>query len=170
MKTSPQGVDFICQAEGWVDHVYNDRANLPTIGFGHRVLPGERFGTITRDEGEALMARDLATFEAAVNADVLVPLTQCEFDALVSFSYNTGAGALAHASALALLNAGDRTGGAQALRVWDKRVDPKTGALVVDPGLDNRRQAEIRLFLSDGAAAAMDNPYDAPADQNGAAA
>jgi lysozyme len=160
-RTSTAGVDFICRWEGFVDHEYKDRAGLDTIGFGHRVRPGETFpATITRDEGETLMGADLAWCEAGVNRDVLVPIpSQCCFDALVSFVYNAGEGALEHSSALAEINAGDFTAGARLLQKWDKRLDPKRGNLVVDAGLDARRAAEIKLFLSDGAAAAEDNPY-----------
>lgn len=161
MKTSAQGVAFICSHEGFVGHVYNDTAGIPTIGFGHVMQPGDP-AVVTRDQAMDLMARDLVRFEDAVNADVLVPLTQCQFDALVSFAYNAGAGALAQSSALKLLNDGEYTAAAQALRQWDKRVDPHTRQLVVDAGLVARRAAEVALFESDGDAAASDNPYVGP--------
>jgi lysozyme len=162
-KTSPAGVAFICGWEGFVDHKYNDRAGIPTVGFGHVVQPGEVFTSMTRDQGLALMARDLVRFEAGVNRDVLVPLTQCQFDALVSFCYNAGVGALERSTALHLLNQGDYTAGAEALKMWDKRADPHTGQEVVDAGLLARRAREVILFESDGNAAASDNPYNLPA-------
>lgn len=160
MKTSTTGIAFICSHEGFVPHVYPDSAGIPTIGFGHVLAPGESFAPpISRDQAMTLMARDLARFEAAVNADVQVPLTQCQFDALVSFSYNAGVNALDHSSTLHLLNQGDYTAAAQAMKLWNKRIDRATGQLVVDPGLVARRVAEVVMFLSDGNAAALDNPY-----------
>lgn len=167
VKTSQQGISFICAQEGFVPHVYKDVAGIPTIGFGHVVLPGETFAaSISRDEAVALMAQDLAKFEDAVNQNVSVPITQCEFDALVSFSYNCGVGALKASSTLRLLNEGERTAAADGLLLWDKRTNPITGKLVVDAGLSARRAAERQMFLSDGNAAASDNPYDG---QSGAA-
>jgi lysozyme len=142
---------MICGLEGWVDHPYHDAAGILTIGYGHVIRPGDPpwvMGTITQDQGRDLMAQDLATFEAAVNADVKVPLTQPQFDALVSFSYNVGAGAFAHSGVLAKLNAGDYAGAADAMLAWDRRVDPKTGQLVTDAGLLARRRDERALFLT----------------------
>ena len=162
MKTSESGVAFICSHEGFVPHVYNDVAGIPTIGFGHALVPGESFpNPITRDQAMDLMAKDLVKFEDAVNTLVEVPLTQCQFDALVSFSYNCGTGALKASSTLRLLNQGDYTPAADGLLLWNKRTDQQTGKLVVDQDLAARRAAERELFLSDGNAAASDNPYDA---------
>ena len=161
VRTSSAGIAFICSHEGFVGHVYPDSAGIPTIGFGHVMQPDDPTN-VTRDQAMDLMARDLVRFEDAVNADVQVPLTQCEFDALVSFSYNAGASALAHSTALGLLNQGEYTAAAEALKVWNKRVDRVTGHLVVDDGLVARRAAEVALFLSDGNAAASDNPYGVP--------
>jgi len=160
MKTSANGLARICGEEGFVGHVYKDSAGIPTIGFGHVVRPGEDFPNgVTRDQAMSIMASDLVRFEDAVNRDVLVPLTQCQFDALISFSYNAGVGALESSTALKLLNAGCYTAAAEALKVWCKRIDPHTGQLVVDAGLAARRAREVALFLSDGDAAASDNPY-----------
>lgn len=165
MKTSTAGIAFICSHEGFVPHVYKDVAGIPTIGFGHALLPGESFpAPISRDQAMDLMGRDLAKFEAAVNTLVTVPLSQCEFDALVSFSYNCGTGALKASSTLRLLNQGDYTAAADGLLLWNKRTDQQSGKLVVDQGLAARRMAERDLFLSDGNAAASDNPYDGAGD------
>lgn len=149
MKTSPDGLRFIAQHEGVVLHAYKDQAGIDTIGIGHVVRPGESFPNgITHDQALALLANDLDIAEHGVNTRVTVDMTQNQFDALVSFTFNCGAGALAESSTLRLLNAGDIDGAGQALLLWDKRKDPHTGALVVDGGLLARRKAERDLFLT----------------------
>jgi lysozyme len=165
MKTSAAGVAFICSHEGFVDHVYRDAAGIPTIGYGHVLRPGDPV-TVTQDQARELMARDLAGFEAAVNADVKVPLAQPQFDALVSFAYNVGAGALAHSGVLSALNAGNYAGAADAMLQWCKRKNPATGALVTDAGLLSRRKDERALFLSQPpASSASRDPSAAPVAQ-----
>jgi lysozyme len=158
VKTSSAGVAFICAQEGFVGHVYRDAAGIPTIGYGHVLRPGDPV-VVTEDQARDLMARDLATFEAAVNADVKVPLTQPQFDALVSFTYNVGAGALLHSGVLSQLNAGHYQAAADAMLQWDKRKDPRAGGLVTDAVLLARRTAERALFLSPPA------PSVPPADE-----
>lgn len=93
------------------------------------------------------MSVHLAGDEAWVNRLVTVTLTQSQFDALVSFSYNEGDGALAHSSALVKLNSGDYQGAADALLLWDK-VEDATGQLVDSMALLRRRQEERAQFLT----------------------
>lgn len=105
MKTSDKGRKFIEEFEGLFLQSYDDltervvgpgdhvRGTL-TIGYGHtdaagppHVYPGMK---ITTQEADSIMASDLASVEANVNHHVTVPLTQNQFDALVSFDFNTG--------------------------------------------------------------------------------
>ena len=58
------------------------------------ILPGEQFGSITESDAIELLRRDLAIAEAAVRRPITVPLTQSKFDAMVSFTFNVGEGAL----------------------------------------------------------------------------
>jgi lysozyme len=157
MKTSTNGVAFVDREEGEVLHLYTDSAGKPTIGVGHLVKAGENFTNgITHDEALALLAGDLSIAEGNVNR--LCPaagagtLSQNAFDALISFTFNCGGGALQVSSVRRLLNAGDMAGAAAAFELWDKRQDPKTGALVVDAGLLARRKREAALFLTPDAA------------------
>lgn len=147
MKTSPNGVRILSGEEGERDHEYTDVAGVPTIGFGHAIKPGEPYGpgsVITHQQALDLLAKDIGWAEDAVNRDVTVALSQNQFDALVSFTFNDGAGALRESAVLSHLNAGDYAGAAAHFVDWDH--DMRGGKLVVDPGLLARRQAEAALF------------------------
>lgn len=140
MKTSPNGRALIRKAEGDRLTAYYCPAGVLTIGVGHTgpdVKPGM---TITQAQSDALLSADLAKFEAAVSRNVKVPLTQNQFDALVSFTYNLGEGALRSSTLLRMLNAGDYTGAAAQFARWDK-----AGGKVL-AGLTKRRAAEAALF------------------------
>src|SRR5215472_3618425 len=101
MKTSQNGLNFIAREEGEVDHVYNDVAGIPTIGVGHVVRPGESFPNgITHDQAMQILAGDVGIAENQVNTRVTATMTQNQFDALVSFTFNCGGGSLAASSTL----------------------------------------------------------------------
>ena len=99
--------------------------------------------TITQAEADRLLAQDLERFETAVTEMITVPLTQCEFDALVSFSFNCGAGALQESTLRKRLNRGEDkpTVFAEELIKW---VNGANGPL---EGLVRRREAEIKLAV-----------------------
>lgn len=150
MKTSQTGIDLIKRFEGLELEAYQDSVGIWTIGYGHtdeagepRVTPGMR---ITEQEAEAILRRDLGQYERAVNRLVKVDLNQNEFDALVSFTFNLGAGALGSSTALKRLNAGDRAGAAEALTWWNK-ITLADGSKKELAGLTRRRNAEAALFL-----------------------
>lgn len=95
---------------------------------------------------QALLGQTVAPYADAVRNAVDVPLTQNQFDALTSFAYNIGVGAFEGSSALRKLNAGDYDGAADAMALWNK-----SGGQVLQ-GLVNRRNDEIELFRTPGAA------------------
>ena len=142
-KTGLQGRTLITRYEGEKLTAYLCPAKVWTIGVGH-TGPDVRQGmTITRDQSQALLARDLARFEAAVNR--LAPrTTQMQFDALVSFAFNLGAAALARSTLLRLHNAGEMDAAAREFGKWNK-----AGGKVL-PGLTARRGAEARLYRGFG--------------------
>lgn len=148
MRCSAAGLAFIARWEGEVLHEYRDAAGLATIGVGHRCEPGSYPGGITHEQAMGLLAVDVGVAEHAVNTQVRVDVGQYCFDALVSFAFNCGAGALAESTTLRLLNAGDLQGAADALLLWDKRRDPASGELVEDGGLLSRRRAERALMTT----------------------
>lgn len=139
MKTSDLGIDLIKRFEGCRLEAYVCPAGKLTIGFGHTgdVIDGQ---TITHDEAEELLRADLVSREESVGAHVVVPLTQGQFDALVSFVYNVGAGAFVWSTLLKKLNAGDYAGAALEFQRWNR------GGGKVLPGLVARRQAEMERF------------------------
>lgn len=104
MRISSVGLDLITRFEGFVGYVYKDIGGHDTIGFGHVVLPGEHFITITREQALDLLAKDVEIAENAVNDFVTVPLNQDQFDAICSFVYNVGVNAFKKSTLLKLIN------------------------------------------------------------------
>ncbi|MGZ3891178.1 MAG: lysozyme, partial [Mucilaginibacter sp.] len=96
----------------------------------------------------ALYVNTLGQYETAVNTLVKVPLTQNQFDALVSFTYNEGTGALKESTLLKKLNERDYAGAADQFLAWDKITNPHTGEKEVSVTLSARRKEERGLFLS----------------------
>lgn len=89
------GIDLIKRFEGFSPAVYICPAGYPTIGYGHLVREAELYEQgITEAEAEALLRRDVQAAEKAVLRLIDAPLTDGQFDALVSFTFNLGAGAL----------------------------------------------------------------------------
>jgi lysozyme len=148
MKTSAKGRAFIESFEGLYLHTYDDGTGTLTIGYGHTTAAGppivHTYQTITKQEADEILSNDLAKVERQVESLVKVPLNQNQFDALVSFHFNTGA--LAHSSSLVALNKGDYITAANDLLLYNKgRVH---GELVVMAGLVRRREGEKAMFLS----------------------
>lgn len=114
------------------------------VGYGHR-LYDERPMRVSKDEAEKLLKSDLEAFEDMVNENTHAPLTQGQFDALVSLAYNIGPQAFLESDTLRALNNGRPLDAANGFDIWRKSViDGKT--YVVD-ALMRRRTAEKALFL-----------------------
>lgn len=142
MKTSEEGKRFIKEKEGLRLEAYRCSGGVLTIGYGHTagVIPGMK---IDLAQAEKIFLNDLEQkAECVVNRLVKVPLTQGQYDALVSFVFNLGAGNLMKSTLLKLLNAGDYTGAAEQFERWNK-----SGGKVT-PGLVKRRAEEKQMFLT----------------------
>jgi lysozyme len=140
MKISQVGINLIKSFEGCILHSYNDPVGILTIGYGHTgkdVIEGRK---ITQQQAEEILKRDLAKFEEGVSELVKVPLNQYQFDALVSFSYNVGLGALGSSTLLKKLNKKDYRGAAIEFEKWVYAKGNKLKGLAV------RRLAEKSLF------------------------
>ncbi len=141
MKISAAGLDLIKRSEGLRLQPYADEAGNPTIGYGHRIVPPSTYEHgITEATADQILADDASAAAAAVERLVQVPLTQGQFDALVDFVFNLGAGRLAQSTLLELLNVGDYAGAGSQLLPWDH-----VGGRVVD-GLAARRRAEYEMW------------------------
>lgn len=97
---------------------------------------------ITEQQAEVLLSKDLTLFEKGVTSLVKVPLTQGQFDALVSFAFNLGLGRLAKSTLLRKVNAGDHAGAAQEFGKWVFAAGNRLRGLVL------RREAEALLYAS----------------------
>jgi GH24 family phage-related lysozyme (muramidase) len=145
-QLSPRGAHFISRYEGWRDKPYDDSANHATIGFGHLihmapVTPHDltEWGTITVADGIKLLQSDAGVAEAAIDHYITRALAQCERDALASFAFNCGGGALnGHVGQAVNVHQDPTT----ALAAWNRDA---TG---VEPGLVKRRAAEALLFMT----------------------
>lgn len=138
---SGAGVDLIKRWEGCRTNAYLCPAKVWTIGFGHTKTAKAGL-KITQTFAEELLRQDLAVYEQAVIKLVTVPLSQNQFDALVSFAFNVGTGALASSTLLSLLNRSNYLGAAEQFLRWTK-----AGSVTL-PGLVSRRKAEYQLFMS----------------------
>ena len=154
MKTSEYGKLSIRKEEGFRSVAYQIKQgefiDKWTYGYGSTTrlndLPVQKGDTITVEDAIILFERDIARFELAVNRLVQVPLTQNQFDALVSFVYNLSAGALEKSTLLKKLNAKNYNGAAKEFTKWNKVTDAKDKK-VAFAGLTARRKREKELFL-----------------------
>ncbi|MGL4861226.1 MAG: lysozyme [Enterobacteriaceae bacterium] len=141
MITSTKGIDLIKHFESLQLKAYRCPANILTIGYGHTqgVKEGDE---ISASQAERLLRADLVKVEQDVQKIVRVPLTQGQFDALVSFAFNCGSRALSTSTLLRRLNSADYSGAASEFQRWVYANGRKLG------GLERRRLLERRLFES----------------------
>lgn len=141
MRISQKGIDLIKHYEGCKLKAYKCPADVWTIGYGHtaNVHEGQ---IINEEEAEALLALDLEKFERGVAQLVTIQLTQNQFDALTSFAFNLGLGALKASTLLKRVNAGSFESAKQEFLRWiNAGGKPMKGLLT-------RRTAEAYLFGS----------------------
>lgn len=141
MKTSKAGLDLIKRFEGFRAGVYLCPAGVATIGYGHAIKPGEKFTTITEHHAESLLIDDVEEAEEYVNELVEVGINQDQFDALVSFTFNLGGGALKRSTLLKKINALKFEEAKAEFSRWVYAGGERL------PGLVKRRKAEAEIFL-----------------------
>jgi lysozyme len=155
-KLSKRGLQFIKEAEGLRLESYRCSGNVWTIGYGSTdgVTQGMKISNV---EAENRLKRDVKRFEDAVNSLVNVDLTQSQYDALVSFSFNVGVAAFKNSTMLKLINKGQLDKVPNEFSKWIFAGKKKVNGLVA------RRAKEAALFVDD-AWEADDQPspaYDA---------
>jgi lysozyme len=147
VDTSDKGLALIKSFEGCYLEAYLCPAGKWTIGFGH--TDGVHKGmSITTEEADRLLIRDVVWAEDVVDRHVpkSVPLSQHQFDALVSWVFNLGEGNFAKSTLLKEIKRNRLdTVPAQILR-WNKHEDPSTKRRVISKGLVRRRHAEAALW------------------------
>lgn len=144
MKTSQAGIDLIHSFEQLRLKAYPDPGSKDgkpyTVGWGSTgsdIGPGTLW---TKEKADQRFASDLSKFEQAVSLLVKVPLTQYQFDALVSFTYNLGIGSLKSSTLLKMLNEGYYSNAGLQLLRWTKNDGVEMAGLV------RRRKAELKMF------------------------
>jgi lysozyme len=158
MKVSDKAKGVIKHHEGVRQRPYRCPAKLWTIGVGHVLYPEQgamklelRDGFALKDadnrlfsmeEVDAILSADLERFERGVEKFIPVQLTQGQFDALVSFSFNVGLGTLQRSTLRQKVLRGDMEGAAQEFLKYCMAGGKPL------KGLQNRRQDERALFLS----------------------
>lgn len=146
MKASDGCVDLLKEFERYAERPYDDVGGKLSWGYGHLGKRGETPpASISEADATALLCVDLREAEACIDAAVDVDLTQNQYDALCSFVFNLGCGALNKSTLLQKLNRGDYTGAAGEFEKWCR-----VGVTQV-AGLLRRRLAERALFLADDA-------------------
>lgn len=146
MKIGNKGISLIKEFEGLRLRAYDDGIGVQTIGIGTIRYPNgvkvKKGDVITEEQAEQFLRHDLNTFEKVINEVIKVPITQNQYDAIVSLTYNIGATAFSRSTLLKKLNNKDYKGAADQFLVWNK-----AGGKVMR-GLVRRREAERQLFLS----------------------
>jgi lysozyme len=158
VKVSQKCIEQIKKDEGVRSRPYQCPALLWTIGVGHVIdpnhakiplanrkqlpIPAGWDRVLSSEEIDDILRKDLARFEAGVSRLIKVELTQGQFDALVSFSFNVGLGNLQNSTLRMKVNRGDFEGAAEQFLVWTK-----AGGKVL-PGLVKRRTHEKEMFES----------------------
>ncbi len=142
MRTSAAGLTLIRQFEGFSAVPYYCPAGVLTIGYGHVIREDEYSVPMVVDEQRALafLAADVAVAEAVVGQFIAVPLTQNQFDALVSFTFNLGSAALQRSTLRRVINRQEENEIAPQWLRWVWGGGRKL------PGLVRRRAAELALF------------------------
>lgn len=141
MKTSDKGKAIIKRHEGLRLQAYKCPAGVVTIGYGHtrNAFEGQK---ISERDAEVLLAYDVKTAEDVVNRYVKVELNQNQFDALVSFVFNLGAGNFGKSTLLKVINKNPND---PAITAQFQRWINAGGKPL--PGLVKRRQEEAKLYF-----------------------
>ena len=142
MKISAEGIALIKKFEGCELVAYQCSAKVWTIGYGHTKDVNEG-DTWSQSHAEHMLEVELHEYESYINEYVTAPLSQNQFDALVSWVYNLGPANLKASTLLKVVNAEDYAGVPAQIKRWNK-----AGGEILD-GLIRRREAEARLFNDD---------------------
>jgi GH24 family phage-related lysozyme (muramidase) len=146
-SVSPNCLILVATFEGKRNTPYNDVAGNATNGIGHLLHTGPVTAEdlpVNDIQVTSWFDEDIQIAVDAVHKFVTVDLTQNEFDALASWTFNLGAGTLQNSAVLKILNSGMYSTASDHMLLYNKVR--KNGVLVFSAGLDARRKAEVALF------------------------
>jgi lysozyme len=141
---SKDGLDLICRFEGFSPVIYICPAGYPTIGYGHLITEANKeqfLDGVDEDEALELLRQDVTVAERAVLRLISVPLTQGQFDALVSFTFNLGSGALQRSTLRRKVNREEHDDVPAEFMKWVWAGGRKLRGLV------KRRKAEVEFYI-----------------------
>ncbi len=141
-KLSDNGLEFIKSFEGFSAVPYLCPARVWTIGYGSTKGVTKDTPPMTQQEASELIAQEVVRYENSVRRLITVPLTQNEYDALVSFTYNLGGGVLQYSTLRMKINRSEKKEAAKEFLKW------VYSAKVKSKGLMRRRLSEMELFLA----------------------
>jgi lysozyme len=146
---NPSGLELIMRFEDFRPKPYDDGGGTLTIGYGHTrsaVIPA----SITEEEAVELLKEDLAYFEEVVQSQLLVPVNDNQYSALVSFVFNVGEGNFRQSTLLKKINNKNWVAAAAEFEKWNKVGQERSA------GLMRRREAEKQLFITPPAPASIE--------------
>jgi lysozyme len=134
-------LNFLKGFERFVPVPYDDGYGYMTIGYGHLIKPGEVFTSVTKEQALDILARDVGIAERGVLRNTRVPLEDCQFDALVSFTFNAGCGAYQRSRIRMAVNREDHD---EVIRLFPKSFITSGGKY--SRGLVRRRKGEAAMY------------------------
>jgi len=143
---SQNGLKLIKSFEGFSSKIYSDAAGIPTIGYGHLILPHEKHlfqNGITEEKAISLLKQDISFAEKSVIRLINIPLSNNQFDALLSFTFNLGSASLQRSSLRRKINRQEHWDVPAELMKWVWAGGKKIA------GLARRRKVEAELYLRD---------------------
>lgn len=137
---SSYGLDFIKRYQGLSLEKYQDADALWLIGYGHLIRDREYFDApLTPQQAEAIFLTDVDYYQQVLRQCIRVPLTQSQFDALLSLAFSLGPEAVQQSHIVYWINQGDIN---KALTEWQRAGEQQSSLAV-------QRQAECNLFQND---------------------
>ena len=142
MQVSKQAIELIKRFEGFKSNCYVCPGGYKTIGYGHIVNDNEFIEEIDEKKGEMLLSIDIEQSRKSVLKFISAELTQGQFDALISFTFNLGGGALQRSGLRRKINRGEHEEVPREFMRWIHAGGVKLSGLI------RRREAEVELYLA----------------------
>lgn len=142
MNISTKAINLIKDFEGFKNKPYLCQGGYKTIGYGHMLKANENLEEITNEQAENLLESDIEIAENIVKRNIFVDLTQGQFDALVSFTFNLGSAALQRSTLRQKVNRNEHDD----VPIEFMRWVYANGNIL--PGLVLRRRAEANLYIT----------------------